>query len=164
MLLAAASRSNVVTFQSSGFSEIFKAVVFRRLFRFAATSSYVLSDHLPSTASAVRQVGINRSPGADPPIGPKEEDGPGVTAARAASDSARAPTRAEFGGRTGSGRVWPRLESFLTAGSLDSCTVWGADADRSKLRGGATPSWWRSSGLQRLEPHPSALDPPSQKG
>ena len=77
---------------------------------------------------------------------------------------------------------WPdRLGSGLAAlaeetrefpdstGSLDSCTVWGADADRSKLRG-ATPSWWRWSGLQRLEPHPSAhqpellAGPPSQKG
>ena len=148
-LLAAASRSNVVTFQSSGFFQFGDFGDYGNFggCRFAATSSYVLSDHLPSTASAVRQVGINRSPGADPPIGPKEEDGPGVTAATSLRLSSGPDSRrVRWPDRLGSGLAALAEETREfpdSTGSLDSCTVWGADADRSKLRG-ATPSWWRT--------------------
>ena len=126
------SRSNVklVTFQSSGFSirpQIWRLSFCRHLVLRRLRSPAF--DRGTFAEAAVRQVAINRSPGADPPIGPKEEDGPGVSAAgclslRLASQlqprlgpRLAPPAESSVAGPARSGRdslLCPRLESFLT--------------------------------------------------
>ena len=133
----------LVTFQSSGFffnlvsDQFFQVSDQWRLRSAVAATSYVVSDHLPSTGSfaeaAVRQVAINRSPGRSPNRPERRRAGQALPQppTRSGPDSRQ---RVRWPDRLGSLAALPRLESFLTrrAGRV---AVWGADADRSKLRG-----------------------------
>ena len=112
----------------------------------------------PALLPAVRQVAINRSPGRSPNRPERRRAGlPAASASDSRVSSSRSGPdsrqRVRWPDRLGS--LWPRLESFLTRRAL--LAVWGADADRSKLRGAklVVPPVLESP-HPRLEPHPSA--------